>query len=161
VQKSDPHRDVIAVGAQRVGRANAVERQVKEETVEGGVLRDAVAEDDRNVAVETFRRSALLDRDNGRRRQRSSPLPRDPNPRTCPRGQTNLPRAPLRRSWGHCASRAGPSCSLRGQVLRAQWKTGADCQDKALNSSFYFSDPNSPVRSRFSRLACPEACANS
>ena len=112
VQKSDPHRDVIAVGAQRVGRANAVERQVKEETVEGGVVRDAVAENDRNVAVETFRRSALLDRDNGRRRQRKvihglwSPLPPDPNPRTCPRGQTGTSRARRFVARGGTARRA-------------------------------------------------------
>src|SRR5271165_6922219 len=112
VQKSNPHCDVIAVGAQRVGRANAVERQVKEETVEGGVVRDAVAENDRNVAVETFRRSALLDRDNGRRRQRKvihglcSPLPPDPNPRTCPRGQTGTSRARRFVARGGTARRA-------------------------------------------------------
>src|SRR5271166_5109331 len=159
VQKSNPHCDVIAVGAQRVGRANAVERQVKEETVEGGVVRDAVAENDRNVAVETFRRSALLDRDNGRRRQRKvihglcSPLPPD-LPTWANR---HLPRAPLRRSWGHCASRAGPSCSLRGQVLRAQWRTGADCPDKArISSREYAVSPKRPVRSRFRRWGAPE-----
>jgi hypothetical protein len=34
----------------------------------------------------------------------------------CPGGQTgDPPRAPLRRSWGHCATRAGPPCSLPGQ----------------------------------------------
>src|SRR5208282_95232 len=113
VQKSDPHRDVIAVGAQRVGRANAVERQVKEETVEGGVVRDAVAENDRNVAVETFRRSALLDRDNGRRRQRKvihglvRPFPPDPNPPDLPRwANRHFPRARRFVARGGTARRA-------------------------------------------------------
>ena len=83
VQKPDPHRDVIAVGAQRVGRAHAVQRQVKEEAVEVGVVGNAVAENDRNVAVETFRRSTLLDGDVRNRRlviHRLFNLPPDPHP---------------------------------------------------------------------------------
>jgi hypothetical protein len=81
VQKADPHHDVIAVGSQRVGRAHAVQRQIKEEAVEVRVIRNAVAENDRNVAVETFRRSTLLDGDARNRRfviHRLFNLPPDP-----------------------------------------------------------------------------------
>src|SRR5271165_6677709 len=120
VQKSNPHCDVIAVGAQRVGRANAVERQVKEETVEGGVVRDAVAENDRNVAVETYRRSALLDRDNGRRRQRKvihglfAPSHRTPTPGLAQVGK----QAPPARA---ASSLVGALRVARGSLLFATW----------------------------------------
>src|SRR5579859_6331087 len=49
--------------------------------------------------------------------QTDLPLP-DPIPAAFPGGQTgNLPRAPLCRSWGHVAPRAGPSYSLPGKAL--------------------------------------------
>jgi N-acetylglutamate synthase-like GNAT family acetyltransferase len=53
-------------------------------------------------------------------RRWSPPAARTAPPRIpvsgCPGGQTgNPPRAPLRRSSGHCATRAGPPCSLPGQ----------------------------------------------
>src|SRR5208283_4630451 len=95
-----------------MGRANAVERQVKEEAVEVGVVGDAVAENGRNVAVETFRRSTLLDRDNGRRRQRKvihglvRPFPPDPNPRLAQVGKTGTSRARRFVARGSTARRA-------------------------------------------------------
>lgn len=61
LQESDPHRDVIAVRTQRMRRAHAIQRQVEEETVEIGIIGDAVAQDDRDVVVPTICCSAFLD----------------------------------------------------------------------------------------------------
>src|SRR6266567_8846558 len=118
-------------------RANAVQRQVQKESVEIGVVGDPVAEDDRDVAVEAFRRPALLDRNEGRHRERKvihrlfAPFPRTPFPGLAQVGK----QAPPTRA---ATSLVGALRDARGSLLFATWtspppsiETGADCPDKA------------------------------
>ena len=125
-----------------MGRAHAVQRQVKEEAVEVGVVRDAVAENDRNVAVETFRRSTLLDGDVRNRRlviHRLFNLPPDPHPDpginegVLPGPALSRPASAsyvgaLRPAW---ITPPSARCTDVSRALRV----GADCQDKARTSS--------------------------
>ena len=111
----EPHPDhhVIAVGTQRMGRAHAVQRQIQQEAIEIGVVKSAVAQNDRDVGVESVCRSTFLDRDNHWFAAGNvQPLPRTPTPDLPRWANRHLPRAPLRRLWGHFATRAGPSCGL-------------------------------------------------
>ena len=62
-QEPHPHHHVIAAGAQRMGRAHAIQRQVQEEAIEIGVVDSTVAQNDRDMGVDPICRSTFLNRD--------------------------------------------------------------------------------------------------
>ena len=143
-------------------RPHAAQWQLQKETVEVRVVRLAVAENNRNVTVQTVCGSAFANRNDARHRQRKvihslfAPFPRTPIPGLAQVGKQAPP------------TRAAPSLvralrDARGSLLFATWTsppsatgTSADCPDKATSSSRAYEDePKPPERSRFKRVAAP------
>ena len=166
VQKPDPHRDVIAVGAQRVGRAHAVQRQIKEEAVEVGVVTSGMPSR-RMIGTWRSRPSAA---------RRSSMLMFEIAV-WLSTGCSTFPRTPIRTPASTRGVLPGPalsrpaSASYVGSAAAGldnaslgplhdacpgSVRDGADCQDKAQSSSReYIFEPNPPERSRANRDGWP------
>jgi hypothetical protein len=54
-KEANPDKDVIAIGTKRMAGANAVEREVTEETIQIRIVKCPVPEDHRNMGVEAVR----------------------------------------------------------------------------------------------------------
>jgi hypothetical protein len=62
-QEPDPDHHVISVGAQRMGRAYAIQWQIQKKAIEIGVVKRAVTQNDRDVSVEPVGIPTFLNRD--------------------------------------------------------------------------------------------------
>ena len=75
IEKAKPDYDIIGVGAKRVPRADARQRQIEKEAIQITIVQRGAAQDQRHVGVEAFSLAALANSDY--RHQRKT-LPRPP-----------------------------------------------------------------------------------
>src|SRR3546814_7469360 len=59
IEKAEPDRNIIGVGAKRVPRADPRQRQVEKEAIQIGIIERVTAQDQRHMRIETLGLAAL------------------------------------------------------------------------------------------------------
>src|SRR3546814_5987103 len=75
IEKAEPDRNIIGVGAKRVPRADPRQRQVEKEAIQIGIIERVTAQDQRHMRIETLGLAALANSNDRHRRETLPPAP--------------------------------------------------------------------------------------
>lgn len=75
IEKAKPDNDIIGIGAKRVPRADARQRQVEKEAIQIGIIERVAAQDQRHMRIEAPGLAALANSNDRHRREALPPAP--------------------------------------------------------------------------------------